>query len=451
MGSDFRIVAKLGEGSFAEVFKAKSTRFNQYVAIKRLKKRYRSLEEVNHLPEIVSLLQLQGHPNIVKLLDLIYDNQNGYFAMVFELLDCNVYEFITEHKKPFTENESLILIYQLLSAIAFMHSKNMFHRDVKPENCMVNRDTFLLKLVDFGSTRGVTSSTSPYTEYVSTRWYRAPECILTSGSYGPEVDEWAVGCMLYELLTTRPLFPGKHEIDQIARIHNLLGTPARDVLAQFRKNPNTQIPLSFQHKAPQDLHTLLPKCSQETIELLSRLLTYNPSERITAADALNLPAFAQIREYEAAWNQKEKTIPFSLYFLQNVNAVNSPPQPYPQITQPKEQPLPQPEQQEQQPIRQQYAPVIQQPPIAQPKPKLKPIVGNIPSQYSKQPIDPYIYQARLKAAQRVKQYQQKKMAQQMQASVYKKPVHGGAYQFSNQKYQKPRIDLIYPRLPKIVL
>lgn len=308
-GPDYQVVAKLGEGSFAEVFKVKCTNNKnyEYLAVKRLKKRYRSIDEVNRLPEVLSLKALQGHPNIIRLVDLIYASNTGSVAMAFELMDCNTYEFISEYKRPFEEQTALILIYQLLKSISYMHSKNMFHRDIKPENCMINRETLVLKLCDFGSTRGIiTSNVTPYTEYVSTRWYRAPECILTSGSYGKEVDEWAVGCMLYELLTTRPLFPGKHEIDQITRIHKLLGTPSREILAQFRKNPNNQINFAFPQQRATDLHLILPRASEETVELLQKLLVYDPANRIDASDALKLPAFSRIREFEKLWYQASK-------------------------------------------------------------------------------------------------------------------------------------------------
>lgn len=303
-GPDYTVVSKLGEGSFAEVFKVRCTRTGNFLAIKRLKKRYRSIEEVNRLQEILALKVLQGHPNIIHLTDIIFASNTGSVAMAFELMDCNVYDLITAHKKPFDEQTTLILIYQLLKAISFIHSKNMFHRDIKPENCMVDRGTFVLKLCDFGSTRGiVNSSSTPYTEYVSTRWYRAPECILTSGSYGKEVDEWAVGCMLYELLTTRPLFPGKHEIDQITRIHKLLGSPAREVLEVFKKNPNNQISFAFQHQKPTDLHYILPRTSNETVSLLQQLLIYDPARRIEAQDALKMPAFLEIRNFESQYEK----------------------------------------------------------------------------------------------------------------------------------------------------
>jgi renal tumor antigen len=323
---EFRVLSKLGEGTFSEVFKVRSCQGDDFYAVKRLKRRYNSVSAVQNIAEVLSLQQLQGHPNIISLLDVIYDGHKGYVALVFELMDCNLHELSKEHEGPFDERTALVLAYQLLSAIAFLHSKGLFHRDIKPENCMVDRGTLALKLADFGSTRGLTS-VSPYTEYVSTRWYRAPEALLTSGGYGPEVDEWAAGCMVYELLTARPLFPGRHEVDQIKLIHGLLGTPTTDLLAQFSQNPNTQIALRFPERAPQDLRTILPpSVSAAVVDLLVRLLRYNPQDRIGAADALLHPAFADVRERERAWSATDRRVPFAAFFLRGA-AGESRPQP----------------------------------------------------------------------------------------------------------------------------
>ncbi|OHT12733.1 CMGC family protein kinase [Tritrichomonas foetus] len=193
-----------------------------------------------------------------------------------------------------------------------MHEKNLFHRDIKPENCMIDSETFDLKLVDFGSTRE-TQSKEPYTEYVSTRWYRAPECILTSGSYDKSVDEWAVGCILYELLTARPLFPGKHEIDQINKIHNIVGTPDRELLSFFRNNPNPQITFTFPRREAQDFKTLIPTISTDTADLLKKLLIYDPNNRLSAKEALLHPAFELIHYLHDQWISSGASDRFSIY------------------------------------------------------------------------------------------------------------------------------------------
>lgn len=436
MNPELRVVCKLGEGSFAEVFKVANKRTNETYAVKRLKKRYRTTEEVNRLPEINTLRLLQGHPNIVKLHDVIFDQHNGYVAMMFELMDCNLYELISQHKRPYDEDTSLILIYQLLKSVEFMHSKNLFHRDIKPENCMVDRKTFVLKLVDFGSTRCETMQT-PYTEYVSTRWYRAPECILTSGSYGKEVDEWAIGCMMYELLTTRPLFPGKHEIDQIARIHNVVGTPGRDILAQFQQNPNRQINFHFPPRQAQDFHKLLPSAKPATLDIMRKLLIYDPHLRISAKEALEHPAFEKFRIAEVQWAGTDQSIPFPLFALNVMQSQAIPPQMQAQ-TQPTHNPY--------QPV--QYNPINYKP---KPKPNANqnnPLIANVPVA-PKKPVVPapnpafgytsaasYSKYVRELNAARFKQFQQKKAA--AKGSLNHNPVVYG--------YAKPHPSLIQPHL-----
>ena len=313
-GPDWRVISKLGEGSFSEVYKVKSCKNQNFYAIKKLKKRYRSVEEVNRLPEITALRALQGNPNIIKLEEVLYDSQHNCLALVLELMDMNLYEFI--QKRQLDEKCCLLLIYQLLKALCIMHKKNLFHRDIKPENCMVNADTLELKLADFGSTR-MTSDSGPFTEYIATRWYRAPECILTSGSYGPAVDIWAVGCILFEILTKVPLFPGNNQLDQIAKIHNILGTPGRDVLNHFKQNPNSNINYAFPYRVPQEIKNLLPESSPEVIDIFSKMLVYDPANRISAEEALKHPAFELYRKMEAMYRTTQMDVPFSYFFLTN--------------------------------------------------------------------------------------------------------------------------------------
>jgi renal tumor antigen len=450
---DFRILTKLGEGSFAEVFKVKCNRTGNVFAIKRLKKRYRSLDEVTRLPEVLALKALRGHPNIIDLVDTVYDQSAGHVAMVFELMDSNLYEFITASKR-FDEATSLLLVYQLLKAIAFMHSRGLFHRDIKPENCMVNKDSMVLKLVDFGSTRGLSTTTAPYTEYVSTRWYRALECILTSGSYGPEVDEWAIGCMLYELLTGKPLFPGKHEIDMISKIHILLGTPSRDLIQRFKQNPNHQISFTFPQRLGQDLHKILPRVSHYTIDLLSALLVYNPQQRTSAGDALNMECFASFREAEQQWEATDMSIPFPVFYSQNNRPVPSAP---PKIASEVENCAP-------------AANAVFVPPAPEfvvpvpPKPAFVPPNATflLPSEAALAPVKPppavvapkpmiELADSRVRASQRIKAYRDA-----MKAAKARKPGYlgGAAIEVGAVKpsgFPRPRPDIVQPRLPRIVL
>jgi serine/threonine protein kinase len=160
---------------------------------------------------------------------------------------------------------------------------------------MVDPRTLELKLVDFGSTAR-TKHSAPLTEYIVTRWYRPPECLLTSGSYGPGIDIWATGCILYEMVTGVPLFPGTDEFDQIEVIHSIIGTPSAAVINRFLSNPNDQFNYRFPPSKGKKLRSLLPSASDRFVDLLVEMLRYDPQKRITARKALKLPVFEAIRE-----------------------------------------------------------------------------------------------------------------------------------------------------------
>ncbi len=154
--------------------------------------------KVNNLREIQALRRLSPHQNIIKLLEVLYDQPTGRLALVFELMDMNVYEMIKGRRHYIAEEKVKNFMYQLIKAMDHMHSNGIFHRDVKPENILIMDD--MLKVADFGSCRGIYSK-QPYTEYISTRWYRAPECILTDGYYTYKMDMWGVGCVFFEIMS----------------------------------------------------------------------------------------------------------------------------------------------------------------------------------------------------------------------------------------------------------
>jgi renal tumor antigen len=212
--------------------KAQSIKTGKYVAIKCMKNHFDSIEQVNNLREIQALRRLSPHPHVVKLLEILFDEPTGRLALVFELLDLNLYEWIRGRRHYLPEAKVQNYMFQLLKSIDHMHRNGIFHRDVKPENVMLVDDT--LKLADFGSCRGIYSK-QPYTEYISTRWYRAPECLLTDGYYSFKMDIWGVGCVFFEVLALFPLFPGTNELDQINKIHNIMGTPGAELLKAFQE------------------------------------------------------------------------------------------------------------------------------------------------------------------------------------------------------------------------
>lgn len=197
---EYKLEYEKGSGTFSVVFTAVSLKTGKQVAIKCMKKKFDSLERVKKLKEIQALHML-SHDNIIKLTDTLYDEPSGKhtcyegkLALVLELMDMNLYECLKSKKNPLTYEKIKLYMFQVLKAIDFMHRKNIFHRDIKPENILLRGNA--VKLADLGSCKS-RSSPHPYTDYISTRWYRAPECLMTDGYYNEKMDIWGFGCVLF--------------------------------------------------------------------------------------------------------------------------------------------------------------------------------------------------------------------------------------------------------------
>ncbi|XP_063097223.1 MAPK/MAK/MRK overlapping kinase isoform X10 [Cavia porcellus] len=234
---NYKAIGKIGEGTFSEVLKMQSLRDGGFYACKQMKQHFDSVEQVNNLREIQALRRLNPHPNILTLHEVVFDRKSGSLALICELMDMNIYELIRGRRRPLSERKIMLYMYQLCKSLDHMHRNGMFHRDVKPENILIKQD--VLKLGDFGSCRSVYSR-QPYTEYISTRWYRAPECLLTDGFYTSKMDMWSAGCVFYEIASLQPLFPGVNELDQISKIHDVIGTPAPKTLTKFKQASEKQ-------------------------------------------------------------------------------------------------------------------------------------------------------------------------------------------------------------------
>ncbi|XP_067847919.1 MAPK/MAK/MRK overlapping kinase-like isoform X3 [Heptranchias perlo] len=298
---EYRLVAKIGEGTFSEVWKAQSLKNGTYYACKKMKQQIESIEQVNNLREIQAMRRLSLHPNILQLHEVAYDKKSGSLALICELMDMNIYELIRGRRNLLPEGKIKSYMYQLCKSLDYMHRNGIFHRDVKPENILIKQN--LLKLADFGSCRSVFSK-QPYTEYISTRWYRAPECLLTDGYYGFKMDIWSTGCVFYEITSLQPLFPGSNEVDQIAKIHEVVGTPNSETLRKFKQT--RAMSFDFPQKKGTGISCLIPRTNPESISLMCAMMEYDPEERITAKRALQHPYFRELRlaEKQAATIQR---------------------------------------------------------------------------------------------------------------------------------------------------
>ncbi|KAL9303391.1 hypothetical protein ACSQ67_020654 [Phaseolus vulgaris] len=281
----YKILRELGDGSCGHVYKARDMQTYEIVAVKKLKRKFCFWEEYTNLRE-VKALRIMNHPNIIKLKEVVRENNELFF--IFEYMDCNLYQLIKERENPFSEEEIRCFVRQVLHGLSHMHKKGFFHRDLKPENLLVTND--VLKIADFGLAREV-SSMPPYTQYVSTRWYRAPEVLLRAPSYTPAVDMWAVGAILAELFTLTPLFPGESEIDQLYKIYGILGAPHSTAFTIGANNSQLLDLVAHDVVPPVKLSNIIPNASSEAIDLMTQLLHWDPSRRPDADQSLQHPFF----------------------------------------------------------------------------------------------------------------------------------------------------------------
>ncbi|TPP67082.1 Serine/threonine-protein kinase ICK [Fasciola gigantica] len=293
----YTLIKQLGDGTYGSVLLATCVETKEKVAIKKMKKKFYSWDECLNLREVKTLKRL-NHPNIVKLHEVIRENDELFF--VFEYMKENLYEMIKRSSKFFSEETIRNIMWQVLDGLSFMHrqvfkiirSTGFFHRDMKPENLLCNGpDT--VKLADFGLAREIRSQ-PPYTDYVSTRWYRAPEVLLRSTSYNSPIDLFAVGCIMAELYTFRPLFPGSSEIDMIFKICSVLGTPNK---AEWPEGYQLAAAMNFRFPqcSPSCLRSLIPNANREAIQLIADLISWNPKRRPTAREALRRSYFTPVQ------------------------------------------------------------------------------------------------------------------------------------------------------------
>ncbi|XP_049912832.1 serine/threonine-protein kinase MAK isoform X8 [Epinephelus moara] len=285
MMNRYTTLKQLGDGTYGSVLMGRSNESGELVAIKRMKRKFYSWEECMNLREVKSLKKL-NHANVVKLKEVIRENDHLYF--VFEYMKENLYQLMKDRKKLFPESVIRNISFQILQGLSFIHKHGFFHRDMKPENLLCMGPE-LVKIADFGLAREIRSK-PPYTDYVSTRWYRAPEVLLRSSTYSSPIDLWAVGCIMAELYTLRPLFPGNSEVDEIFKICQVLGTVKKSDWSEGHQLASA-MNFRFPQCVPTHLKTLIPNASNEAIALMRDLLQWDPKKRPTAVQALRYPYF----------------------------------------------------------------------------------------------------------------------------------------------------------------
>lgn len=282
----FSKLEHIGSGAYGTVFRAIDRRDNNIVALKRIKLNNHETEEdgvpSSSLREIGLLKDLK-HPNVLRLLD-VQTCENNLF-LVFEHLDLDLKKLLDHHKNGLKKATVKSYLWQLLQGLSYCHARRILHRDLKLQNLLVDRFGNI-KLADFGLARSICFPVRTYTHEVVTLWYRSPELLLKAIHYGPSVDLWSLGCIFAEMLTNKILFPGDSEIDQLYRIFRTLGTPTESIWPGFEQMPEYR---SFSKFKGRGIKNYIGDDDLLAIDLMEKFLTYDPSSRISAIQALEHP------------------------------------------------------------------------------------------------------------------------------------------------------------------
>ena len=277
MQNKYEVLGVVGEGAYGIVYKCKNKETGKYVAIKKFKEVGDELVKKTMKREL-KMLQRLHHPNVVEFQDAF--RRKGNLFLVFEFVDKNLLELLQEHPNGLDPNLIRHLIYQLCKSIKYLHEQNIIHRDIKPENLLIT-DKMESKLCDFGFARLVSETNEKLTDYVATRWYRAPELLLSQGNYGKEVDYWAIGCIMGELVDGNPLFPGENELDQIHCIQKVLGNLTDKQEEMFYNNPIFNGKSLLNVTKPETLEKrYMGKFSKKAISFMKGLLALDPKKRL---------------------------------------------------------------------------------------------------------------------------------------------------------------------------
>lgn len=282
---------KVGEGSYGVVYKCLDKETGRIVAMKRISLKLRDEGVPATAVREVSLLRELNHPYVVRLLNVSL--QESKLLLIFEYMEKDLQGMLKQRSTPLVGGKLQRIMFQLLQGLHACHSRRFVHRDIKPSNILINRDESFVKLADFGLGRAFRVPLQTYTTEVMTLWYRAPEVLLGDNHYLPAVDVWSVGCVMAELAKGSPLFAGDTAISQLFAIFQLLGTPTESTWRGVSSLSHHNV--DFPQWRPTPLSSVITTLEAEGIDLLQRMLVYDPRLRITAYDALRHCWFDDIR------------------------------------------------------------------------------------------------------------------------------------------------------------
>jgi len=298
----YEILQKLGKGAYGIVWKVRDKQSEDMIALKKVFGAFQNATDAQRtFREIIFLQELADHENIIQLLDVIKADNDKDIYLTFECMETDLHAVIRAN--ILEDIHKQFIVYQTLKALKYMHTGNVIHRDMKPSNLLLNSEC-LVKVADFGLARSVDFKDKEpgrhpvLTDYVATRWYRAPEILLGSTNYTKGVDMWSVGCILGELLGGKPMFPGTSTMNQLDRIIEVTGRPSPADIEAIQSEFAATMLDSLPDVEPRSLQSMYPNASEDAIDLLRKLLMFNPDKRITAEQALEHPYLAQFHNPE---------------------------------------------------------------------------------------------------------------------------------------------------------
>jgi mitogen-activated protein kinase 1/3 len=326
----------IGVGAYGIIISAVDTQNNnQVVAIKKLK-RISDIIDLKRIAREILIMKYCQHENIIPLFDVIIhlnkdqnNNRTVDVYIVMEKMDSDLQKIIAS-KQELSDEHYQFILYQMLRALYFLHSANIIHRDFKPSNVLINEDC-TVKLCDFGMSRGIKEENALLTEYVVTRYYRAPEVMLSSHHYTKKIDVWSIGCAFAELLSKKFMFPGENYIAQIKLIIDVLGTQDVKDLDFISNSSAKNFVMQFQNIPKKNFSDIL-KCENPlAVDLVEKMLVFNPDKRYSIEDCLNHPYLKNMREgiEDPVFTGKinldfdDKNITFSIFFVYLVKEVSS--------------------------------------------------------------------------------------------------------------------------------
>mmetsp|Transcript_9598 Transcript_9598/g.13415 ORF Transcript_9598/g.13415 Transcript_9598/m.13415 type:complete len:401 (+) Transcript_9598:121-1323(+) len=297
----------LGHGAYGHVASAFDTLTKKKVAIKRVDRLLDDETDAKRiLREVKILRHLSKHPNIVKLVDFFLEPKKDFNVVyiVFELMQTDLRKII-QSKNNLEKVHHQFITYQLLCGLKYMHSANIWHRDLKPANLLLNANS-VLKICDFGLSRGVDDNVV-VTDYVVTRWYRAPE-VMVCDAYDEKIDVWAVGCILAELHGRKPVFRGSDSRDQVSEYLKVLGAPKQEDLSFITNEHAKRFVENYGKKLQNEnkLPTMYANIDKDALDLMMKMLQFNPEKRISVDEALDHPFYKEIKKakHEMKCDQK---------------------------------------------------------------------------------------------------------------------------------------------------